>query len=163
MLKRLFKLNVSKSLLIVTIVSLPLILFTFNKGPLDFQAAKLFGRLASSYFLLAFLLYLLLYSISHLPKSILRGRLVVFTRVYIRFHIAISIIGTILIVLHVTIMASVMPITPKTITGLLALIALFSVLFTGYLRKRKSSGKRRKFHRYMAFLFIAFVIMHVIV
>jgi hypothetical protein len=163
MLKKLFKLNVSNSLLIVSIVSFPLILFVINTGPLEFKSAKLFGRLAISYFFLSFLLYLFLYSISHLPKSQVRGGLVVFTRVYIRFHIAISIIGTLLIVLHVMVMASLMPITPKTITGLLAMIALCFVLFTGYLRKRKSSGKRRRFHRYMAFLFIALVVIHVIV
>jgi membrane-anchored protein YejM (alkaline phosphatase superfamily) len=163
MLKKLYKLNVTNSLLIVCILSFPLILFFINAGPLNFQSAKLFGRLAIGYFFLSFLLYLFLYLISHLPKSKARGRLVIFTRVYIRFHIAISIIGALLIVLHVTIMTSLMPKTQETITGLLTMIALFSVLFTGYLRKRKSSGKRRRFHRYMAFLFITLVIIHVIV
>jgi hypothetical protein len=106
MLKKLFKLNVSNSLLIVSILSFPLILFVINKGFLDFYSAKLFGKLAIIYFSWAFLLYLFLYLISHLPKSKLRKILVVFTRIYIRFHIALAIIGTLLIAIHVIIMAA---------------------------------------------------------
>jgi hypothetical protein len=163
MLKKLFKLNVSNSLLIVSILSFPLILFVINKGFLDFHSAKLFGKLAIIYFSLAFLLYLFLYLISHLPKSKLRRILVVFTRIYIRFHIALAIIGTLLIAIHVIIMASIVPSSVNAITGFFALLALVTVLFTGYLRKRKSSGNRRRFHRFMAFLFIGLVIIHVIV
>jgi membrane-anchored protein YejM (alkaline phosphatase superfamily) len=61
-------------------------------------------------------------------------------------------------------MLKAIPVTsPRAITGLLSMLSLFAVLTTGYLRKRRSSGKRRRFHRYMAFIFITFVIIHLIV
>jgi hypothetical protein len=162
-LKKLYGLNVPISLMIVTIITLPSAIFVSNY-PVDYNFAKTLGRFAIIYFLIAFLLYIFLYAISHLPKSRTRKKLVIFTRVYIRFHIAIAIVGTVIIVLHATMMLSIIPIkSPHALTGLLTLLGLLVVLITGYLRKRKSSGKRRRYHRYMAFLFMVFVIIHLIV
>jgi hypothetical protein len=162
-LKKLYALNVPQSLIIVSILTLPLVIF-LNRNPVDYNFAKTLAHFAIIYFLIAFLLYVFLYGISHLPKSQTRKNLVMFTRIYIRFHIAIAIIGTIIIVLHATLMLTIIPITsPHALTGLLALLGLLTVLITGYLRKRKSSGKRRRFHRYMAFLFIVLVIIHLVI
>ncbi|WP_261134185.1 hypothetical protein [Bacillus sp. Marseille-Q3570] len=46
------------------------------------------------------------------------------------------------------------------ISGMIAIGGLSALLLTGYLRKRKSSGKRRRFHRYAAYLFLFFVLIH---
>lgn len=162
-LKKLYVMNVPQSLIIVSILTLPLAIFLV-KQPYDYNFAKTLAHFAIIYFLIAFLLYVLLYGISHLPKSRARKNLVIFTRVYIRLHIAVAIVGAIIIVLHATLMLSIIPITsPHALTGLLTLLGLIAVLVTGYFRKRKSSGKRRRYHRYMAFLFILFVIIHLMV
>jgi hypothetical protein len=162
-LKKLYVLNVSKSLMIISILTFPLLIFII-KQPYDYNSAKTIAHLAIIYFFIAFLLYLFLYGISHLSKSPIRKKLVMFTRIFIRFHIAIGIMGTILILLHASWMLTIIPITSMyAMTGLFTLLGLLGVLVTGYLRKRKSSGKRRRFHRYMAFIFIVFIIIHLMV
>jgi uncharacterized membrane protein len=45
-------------------------------------------------------------------------------------------------------------------TGLLA-AAIFIILFvSGLIRNRKATGRRRKFHRFMAFLFLIMMFLH---
>lgn len=155
MLKRLYLLNLHQSLPIIAILTPPLVFFLD-----DYH----FAKTAALYFIITFFLYPFLYTISRLPKSALRSNLVTFTRIYIRFHIAFAIIGVLLIILHVMGMQRIISInSPRAISGYLALLSLLSVLITGYLRKRKSSGKRRRFHRYMSFLFIFFVLVHLAV
>jgi cation transport ATPase len=162
-LKKLYALNVPQSLIIVSILTLPLVIF-FVTHPFDYNFAKSLAHFAIMYFSAAFLLYVFLYGISHFPKGRTRKKLVMLTRIYIRFHIAIAIIGTIIIFLHAALMLTMIPInSPYALTGLLTLLGLLGVLITGYLRKRKSSGKRRRYHRYMAFLFIALVIIHLVI
>jgi hypothetical protein len=161
--KKLYLLNVPQSLIIVLILTLPLVIFLSNY-PVDYNFAKTVAHFAIIYFLIAFLLYVFLYGISHLPKSRIRKKVVIFTRVFIRFHIAIAIVGAIIIVIHATLMLTIIPIeSPHALTGLLTLLSLLAVLITGYLRKRKSSGKRRRYHRYMAFLFIVVLLIHLMV
>jgi cation transport ATPase len=163
LLRKLYLLTVSQSLMIVSILTLPVIIF-LSSNPVGYKLAKTLANFAIIYFAIAFLLYLFLYGISHLPISRTRKRLVTFTRIYIRFHIAVAIVGTIFITLHATLMLSIIPITSQTaITGLLTLISLIGVLFTGFLRKRKSSGKRRRFHRYVSFLFVSFLVIHLVI
>jgi DMSO/TMAO reductase YedYZ heme-binding membrane subunit len=162
-LKRLYALNVPQSLMIISILTLALVIF-FVKHPFDYNFAKSLAHFAIIYFSAAFLLYVFLYGISHFPKGRTRKTLVMFTRIYIRFHIAIAIIGTLMIIFHASLMLTIIPInSPYALTGLLTLLGLLGVLITGYLRKRRSSGKRRRYHRYMAFLFIILVIIHLVI
>lgn len=160
-LKKLYTLNVPKSLTIITVLTLPLIIFLV--GLPDYATAIRLAHFAILYFVIAFILYGFLYAISHLPKSNRRKKLVIFTRIYIRFHIAVAIIGTLFICLHALLMLSIIPLTsPLAISGLFSLLSLLGVLVTGYLRKQKSSGRRRRYHRYTAFIFIATVIIHML-
>jgi hypothetical protein len=162
-LKKLYVLNLTQSVIIVSALTLPLAVF-LSRFPIDYYMAKTLAHFAIIYFSAAFLLYIFLYTISHIPESPLRKGFVSFTRVYIRFHIALAIIGTLLIVFHAALMVTIIPInSPHAFSGLLSLVGLLAVLITGYLRKRRSSGKRRRYHRYMAFIFIALVIIHIIV
>jgi hypothetical protein len=163
MLKKLNILNLPQSLLIVSVLTLPWVI-VLSRSPLDYNFAKTIAGYAVYYFAAAFLLYIFLYAISHLPNIRIRKNLVRFTKIYIRFHIALAIMGTLFIMLHAALMLSIIPIhSSKAITGFLAVIGLLAVLTTGYLRKRRSSGRRRRYHRYAAFVFIAFVIIHFVV
>lgn len=160
--KKLFTLNVFQAFVIISVVTLPLILVLLH-NPFNYHSSKTMAYLSLLYFFIAFILYLLLYTISHSANHSIRKRIVIFTRVYIRFHIAVGIMGTILIIIHAIYMFSFIPITnPYAITGSLALIGLLGVLITGYLRKQKSTGKRRRYHRYMAILFIVFILIHIL-
>lgn len=161
MLKKLFHINVWQSLLILSVLSLPLFFKLTDSGTPAFLSARLSGRYGSVFFLLAFSLYLFLYAIPRLPRSKAHRKLVQFTRVYIRFHIAFALLGLLFIFWHAFFMfMHIPPATAKMITGAAALIALLPLIVTGYLRKRKSSGKRRRYHRYSAFLFAAAVLIH---
>jgi hypothetical protein len=161
--KKLYTLNVPQSFIIVLFFSIPLVV-TLGRSSMDYQLAKTLAHYAILFFLAAFILYIFLFGIIHFPNHDKRKSLVVFTRIYIRFHVALAIMGTLFISLHITWMSILIPlVSPKGLTGILALSGLLAVLVTGYLRKRKSSGRRRRYHRYMAFIFIAFVIIHLIV
>jgi hypothetical protein len=161
--KKLFKLNVRQALIIVSILSLPIFLF-FLKEPFNYALAKRMAQLSVAYFITAFSLYIFLYTIGKLSKSKARRNLVLFTRIFIRFHIAIAIFGTALITIHAIWMLRLMPIqSPFVLTGLITLLALMAVLISGYLRKLKSSGKRRRYHRYLSILFIILVVIHILV
>ncbi|WP_349409199.1 hypothetical protein [Pseudalkalibacillus sp. SCS-8] len=160
-LRFLFRLDVRKSTGIALAVSSPWLLYLLWR-PMDHATAILWANTALVYFILAFILYLFLRLIGRLGRSEARRRLVIFTRVYIRFHVASAILGVGALLMHAGYMLSTgwaATLTGKT--GMVALIALAALLFTGYLRKRKSSGRRRRFHRYTAYLFLIIVFFHV--
>lgn len=160
-LKRLYKLNVLQSSFIVFSFGIPLI-FLILEAPFVYFSSKRLAHIAITFFSLSFLLYPFLFTISRIPKSRVRKRLVMFTRIYIRFHIAFAIFGTFLILIHSIFMLRMIPIQSSyAVTGMIAFTALLAVVSTGILRKFKSSGKRRRYHRYMGFLFIIFVILHI--
>ncbi|MFT4415239.1 hypothetical protein ACLM5H_15365 [Fredinandcohnia humi] len=82
-------------------------------------------------------------------------------------HISIAIFGAILIIFHGEIMllklgASIGYTHSKIITGEIAILFLVITLFAGYLRHKKSSGRRRKFHFLSAFLFLIMVLLHML-
>ena len=163
MLKFLFRLTFRQALPIIGVLSLPLLFWVIDGRVDAYQAAKLSGRIGSIYLLLAFSLYLFLYAISHLRKSGGRQRLVTFTRVYIRFHSSLAVVGSFFIVWHLVFMVIHAPATSTAVAGYLTAIALLPLLLSGYLRGRKSSGRRRRVHRYMAFLFVGMLLIHVLV
>ncbi|RNF39552.1 hypothetical protein [Planococcus salinus] len=163
MLKILYRLNFRQAVLIVSILSLPLLFLLYRLGFDTYRAALWAGRIGAIYLMLAFILYLFLYAISHLPKSSGRQKLVTFTRIYIRFHSSLAAIGSLFIVWHLAFMLSQVSMTPTGIAGYVTVLALLPLLVTGYMRGRKSSGLRRRMHRYMAFLFIGAVLIHVFV
>jgi small-conductance mechanosensitive channel len=163
--KFLYTLNVKQALLIVFVLSLPWLLFLIKRlFEFNYGLAKTLGNTALVYFAIAFMLYPFLLSISRMGKRSIRKKLVTFTRIYIRFHVATAIFGTVFIIFHAGWMVSNNPLgSLHGITGIVAVLALFGVLITGYLRKQKSSGKRRRYHRYSSFLFIAAVLIHLLV
>lgn len=122
------------------------------------------GRTAVAYFVFAFVLYLFLLAIQNLPHGRLNRRLVGFTRRYIRFHKAAAIIGALWIAVHAYGMLQYISIQQtQAVTGLLTLVSLAAVLFSGYLRSRRSSGRRRRYHRYLSFVFIFFLLFHLFI
>jgi hypothetical protein len=160
---KLYRLNVIHGIIIVFILTLPWGIYLLRQT-YTYQLAKILADTAIVYFTIAFMLYPCLYAISHTRSKPIRRKLVIFTRVFIRFHIAVAIVGIFWIILHASWMLTLIPInSPKAITGLLTLLGLIGVLLTGYLRKVKSSGKRRRYHRYTAVLFILVVIFHLMI
>jgi len=83
-----------------------------------------------------------------------------------KYHISIALSATLLIVIHAGVMIvshSDILWQSKTASGIAAITILPILLFSGLLRRWKASGKRRKFHYTMAFIFIAFVFFHIFI
>lgn len=83
-----------------------------------------------------------------------------------KYHIPIAMTATFIIIGHGAIMVIAhfeKLMKAKTISGAATFGVLVILLWSGLLRRWKASGKRRKFHYSMAFLFFAFVIFHVFV
>jgi hypothetical protein len=83
-----------------------------------------------------------------------------------KYHIPIAITASILIIIHGLIMTSVyfnQFWRGKTISGLVAIGILMILLYSGLLRRKKATGKRRKFHYTMAFTFSGFVLLHIFI
>ncbi len=156
----LYRLNVYQSTIILTLLSIPWLLYLLMQ-PRTISTAFHWAYTALIYFILSFILYLFLQWISRSGRSGFRKKLVTFTRIYIRFHVAAALLGVTSLLMHVVIMVQFgLMWSREGISGMIAIGGLSALLLTGYLRKRKSSGKRRRFHRYAAYLFLFFVLIH---
>jgi hypothetical protein len=95
-------------------------------------------------------------------------RLATFSRYFMKWHIKIAITATLLITAHVLINFFKMgPLIGyeniKMIMGYSTFIFLMITLFGGYLRHKKASGFRKKFHRTIAFVFIVLLLIHMFI
>ncbi|MDP4084760.1 MAG: hypothetical protein Q8934_09120 [Bacillota bacterium] len=91
-----------------------------------------------------------------------------FSRIMMKWHIKIGVIATIIIIGHASInLFQVGPVVgfthPKLVTGYLAILLLSVTLFAGYLRHKRASGFRRKFHLVSAFVFLAAFLLHMFI
>ncbi|WP_408009022.1 hypothetical protein ACJROX_01370 [Pseudalkalibacillus sp. A8] len=158
--KFLYQINVWQSMVIVCLLSSPWFVYLLMT-PNNHTKAILWAYTALSYFLLSFLLYIFLRLISNLGQTSIRKKIVTFTRIFIRFHVAMAILGVTSILFHIVhMLGEGWGQTVSGVSGFLAVCALIPLLVTGYLRKKKSSGKRRRFHRYAAYIFLIFVLIH---
>lgn len=81
-----------------------------------------------------------------------------------KYHIPISITATLLIAGHGMIMMLTHNnslLNRKIISGIFSFGVLMILLYSGLLRRHKSTGKRRRFHYTTAFLFFGFVFLHI--
>ncbi|SDH24620.1 hypothetical protein SAMN05192534_10324 [Alteribacillus persepolensis] len=153
-----FRLTFLQSFLILGTPTMMLILLLTAAPSSSYEMLVNSAAAGFIYVLLAFFLYPLLIAVKHLRFR----KLVLFTRVYIRFHIALAVWGALMLFPHAAGMPSFYPVlTLKAMSGSAAAAAFMAVLLTGYFRKQKSSGKRRRYHRYAAFVFVLACLIHV--
>jgi hypothetical protein len=82
-----------------------------------------------------------------------------------KWHIPIALTGSMLILIHASIMLKTLGETigyvhGKMISGYLSLMLLALTVFAGWLRRLRASGTRRKFHLVSALVFAAAFIVH---
>ncbi|MCH1623986.1 hypothetical protein [Fredinandcohnia quinoae] len=87
------------------------------------------------------------------------------SRKMMKAHIPFAIMGTIIIIFHGIIMlykmGDIVSFTnSKLLSGYAAILLLSVTLFAGYLRHKRSSGFRRRFHLVAALTFTSFFILH---
>lgn len=95
-------------------------------------------------------------------------RLATFSRYFMKWHIKIAITATLLIIGHAWInLFKIGPVIGyshiKMLMGYSSFIILFVTLFAGYLRHKKASGFRKKFHRIIAMIFTVIFLIHMLI
>ncbi|WP_099363196.1 hypothetical protein [Fredinandcohnia onubensis] len=126
---------------------------------------QVFAQIAIILFIVNVNMYFIFLVIRRTKVRKLKITLAKMSRQMMKSHIKLAIIGTILIVFHGGIMLVKLGeligyTNPKMISGMLAILLLAITLFAGYLRHKKSSGFRRKFHYTSAFLFTFLFLLH---
>lgn len=126
---------------------------------------QVFAQIAIILFIVNVNMYFIFLVIRRTKVRKLKITLAKMSRQMMKSHIKLAIIGKILILFHGGIMFVKLGeligyINPKMISGMLAILFLAITLFAGYLRHKKSSGFRRKFHYTTAFLFTLFFLFH---
>ena len=127
--------------------------------------SQFLAQIAIILFFLNVNMYFIFLIIRKSSQRNIKVRLAKFSRYFMKWHIKVAISATILITGHALI--NLMKIGPlvgyfhmKMITGYTSFIFLCITLFAGYLRHRKSTGFRKKFHRLVAFVFSALFLVH---
>ncbi|WP_010282922.1 hypothetical protein [Bacillus timonensis] len=127
---------------------------------------QIFAQIAIILFLVNVNMYFIFLVIRRTKVRKMKITLAKISRQMMKSHIKIAVVGTILIVFHggtmlVKLGEVIGYLNPKIMSGILAILCLAVTLFAGYLRHKKSSGFRRKFHYTAAFLFTFVFLLHV--
>lgn len=155
--------------LIINIITVILILlWSLYKG-YD-SSYILIGKLIAQAAFILFLINVNMYFVFLLiRKSKVRNvkvKLAKISKRMMKYHIPIAVTAVLFILIHAAIMISVQLDSlwkAKTTSGAIALGILFLLLYSGLLRRWKASGKRRRFHYLMAFIFLGFIFIHIFI
>lgn len=130
--------------------------------------ARLLAQIAMVLFLININMYFIFLVIRKTSIRQVKIRLAKFSRVMMKWHISIAVTATTIIVGHAVInLYKIAPVVGfdniKIISGYLAISFLFLTLAAGYLRHKKSSGFRRKFHLTTAMIFFLLFLVHMFI
>ncbi|MFA9555851.1 hypothetical protein ACERII_00890 [Evansella sp. AB-rgal1] len=86
-------------------------------------------------------------------------------RSWMKTHRPLGFICAIFVILHITfvLLSGTFALSPKEVSGILAATLFVLLILSGWLRHRKATGRRKRNHRSIAFLFLFFVLLHIIV
>lgn len=130
--------------------------------------SQFFAQVSIVLFIFNVNMYFIFLLIRKVKQREVKIRLAIFSRYFMKWHIKIAITSTLLIILHTWInLSNIVPLIGyghfKVLMGYVSFIFLFVTLFAGYLRHKKASGFRRKFHRTMAMLFTVIFLIHMLI
>ena len=131
-------------------------------------AGQLLAQIGLILFLININMYFIFLVIRKTSVRKVKIRLAKFSRHFMKWHIPIAIWGTVVIAGHAIInLTQIGPLLGfahlKLLTGYLAISMLGLTLFAGWLRHKKASGFRRKFHLTAAMVFLVVFIIHMLV
>lgn len=130
--------------------------------------SQVLAQMAMLLFIINVNMYFIFLVIRKTSQRTIKVRLAKFSRHFMKYHIKIAITATIIIIGHVLINLYKMgPVIGyahiKMLTGYLAFLFLCFTLLAGYLRHKKATGFRKKFHRIIAFIFTALFLIHMLI
>lgn len=123
--------------------------------------SKLFSQIAFLLFLVNLNMYFVFLLIRKSTVRNVKIKLAKISKRMMKYHIAIAVTATTLILLHAIFMLIFHDLNAKTASGALAVGILTILLYSGLLRRKKATGRRRRFHYKMAFLFFGFAFIHI--
>ncbi|MEH7076554.1 hypothetical protein [Neobacillus drentensis] len=131
-------------------------------------AAQLLAQIGMILFLVNLNMYFIFLVIRKTSVRKVKISLAKFSRYLMKWHIKIALIATTIIIGHAFInlykLGPIIGFTHlKLITGYLAIASLSFTLVAGYLRHKKASGFRRKFHLITAFVFLGIFLLHMFI
>lgn len=129
--------------------------------------SQFFAQIAIVLFIFNVNMYFIFLIIRKTKQREIKIRLATFSRYFMKWHIKIAITSTLLIIVHTWInLFNIVPLIGyghfKVLMGYSSFIFLLVTLFAGYLRHKKASGFRKKFHRTMAMLFTVMFLIHML-
>jgi hypothetical protein len=131
-------------------------------------SSQLLAQMAMILFLINVNMYFIFLVIRKTSNRNIKVRLAKFSRHFMKWHIKIAVTGAIIIIGHAAI--NLLKIGPvigythiKMLTGYLGFIFLIITLFAGFLRHKKASGFRKKFHRTIAMIFTVLFLIHMLI
>ncbi|WP_017755496.1 hypothetical protein [Calidifontibacillus oryziterrae] len=125
-----------------------------------------FAVIAVLLFLINVNMFFIFLIIKKSKRKDLKKNLALFSRKLMKAHVPIGITATAIITIHAVIMIYFHPygvFHMKKLSGFVAICILVIHLYSGWLRRKKASGFRRKFHLRMAFVFLGFFLLHIFV
>lgn len=130
--------------------------------------AQFLAQMAMILFLVNINMYFIFLVIRKSSVRQIKIRLAKFSRAMMKWHIKIAITATTIIIGHAAInLYEIAPVIgfgdPKLVSGYLAISILLLTLSAGYLRHKKSSGFRRKFHLTTAMVFFLVFLIHMFI
>lgn len=154
-----------------TVLVIILIIYIWIVSPHDSSSvvlAQLLAQIAVILFIVNVNMYFIFLVIRNTSQRKVKIRLAKFSRALMKWHIKIGVSATILILAHALInLSKVGPVIGfthvKLLSGYLAILVLSMTLFAGFLRHKKSSGFRRKFHLTSAMIFLVVFLVHIFI
>lgn len=130
--------------------------------------AQFLAQVAMLLFLVNINMYFIFLVIRKTSIRKVKIRLAKFSRYFMKWHIPIAVLGTSTIIGHAAInLYAIAPLLGwghlKLWSGVLALVTLAVVLFAGWLRHKKASGFRRRFHLTAAMIFLVIFLVHMFI
>jgi hypothetical protein len=130
--------------------------------------AQFLAQMAMILFLVNINMYFIFLVIRKSSVRQVKIRLAKFSRVMMKWHISIAVTATTIIIGHAVInLYEIAPVVGfgdlKLVSGYLTISILLLTLSAGYLRHKKSSGFRRKFHLTTAMVFFLVFLIHMFI
>jgi hypothetical protein len=127
--------------------------------------SQLLAQIAIILFIFNVNMYFIFLIIRKTKQRKIKIRLATFSRYFMKWHIKIAVTATILIIGHAIInLIKIGPVigygSLKMLMGYTSFFFLLVTLFAGYMRHKKATGFRKKFHRILAMVFTVIFLIH---
>ena len=127
---------------------------------------KMIAQAAFILFLINVNMYFVFFLIRKSKVRNVKVKLAKISKRMMKYHIPIAVTAASLIIAHAMIMIAAHfdhPWITKTTSGMITMCLMLILMYSGLLRRWKATGKRRRFHYVMAFLYIGFVFIHIFI